>query len=126
MVIDIRRSQDCDLDELLKINLFFVLKDDSQEKKGLIDYQESIEKLERKLDADVQAKAVERNKEKTVDPTLETESSDQGDPEIAQWKNELDILVTRRQKILDRFLDECLEQMLPICEDTELRRHLTE
>jgi hypothetical protein len=63
VVIDIRRSQRCDLDELLKTNLFSVLKHDSQEKKDLDRYQELIENLERKLDASSRANTAERNQE---------------------------------------------------------------
>ena len=60
LVVDVRRSQICDLDQLLKAYLYYVLKKDSQKKIDLDKLQERIEDLERKMDTHSRAKAAEK------------------------------------------------------------------
>ena len=59
LVYDIRRSQPCKLDQFLKTMLFYILNEDSQEKKDLKELQETLEKLELKIDARLRVKAAE-------------------------------------------------------------------
>lgn len=54
------------------------------------------------------------------------EGSDQNDPEMSQWEDELKELGVARQGILDRLFDQCLNETLPICDDREMREHLTD
>jgi len=54
------------------------------------------------------------------------EGSNLNDPEISKWEDELKGLKAARQKILDRLFDQCLNEMLPICDDREVREHLTD
>jgi len=59
LVYDVRRSQQCKLDQFLKTNLSFILKEDSQEKKDLKELQETIERLELKVDTGLPAEDAE-------------------------------------------------------------------
>ena len=47
--------QSCDFDNLLKVYLYYILKESSYEKKNIDNLQEPIEKFEQKIDNAVQA-----------------------------------------------------------------------
>ena len=50
LAVDVRRSQGCDFDDLLKVYLYYILDKGSDKKKELDNLQERIEKLELLID----------------------------------------------------------------------------
>lgn len=142
MALDIRRSQNADFDDVLKFNLFLVMKE-SQEKQDLINIQKNIEILESQIDNTTRANRVQRNQSDVSNPadqnppegmsldlnagisSSRTPDSGQGSKqsvEMAQRKEDLDKLVKTRQEKLDSLLSECLSEVLPICNDDKLLR----
>lgn len=47
-----------------------------------------------------------------------------GEDQISKWKEDLESLIAQRKNVLDRLLDDCLDKVLPICHDRELKDRL--
>ncbi|KAF8971737.1 hypothetical protein BDZ97DRAFT_1913646 [Flammula alnicola] len=130
LAVDVTNSTECDLDQLLRTFLFSILKDDSQTKKQLVDIQNRIEHLERQLDTRIRTLDAEKKEAGVKHAKGKAESgppgevSNEGDSEIKGWKKELEEQQGIRQDILDTPFNECLDALLPICEDPELREEL--
>lgn len=150
MAHDVLKAKKADFDAILKFNLFLIMNSESEEKQNLNIIQKNIETLEREIDDAARTIRAQRNQRDVPKPQNQLggvfdinariplltyisgsgPNPDQSDesPEMTQWKKDLDDLVNTRQEKLDRLLSECLDQVLPICNDVDLdlRHHLNE
>ncbi|GLB44611.1 hypothetical protein LshimejAT787_1702380 [Lyophyllum shimeji] len=138
---DLEEAQSCNFDRLLKYFLYLVLDEQSAERSSLNELQGKIEVLQERLDChcdddceERQRTVTEREPEKgkgrgpvgAPSSAASTGREDQVDAPNAI--EELDALKAQRDQQLDKIFENCLQAVLPICneEHSPLRQHLAD
>ncbi|GLB44606.1 hypothetical protein LshimejAT787_1702330 [Lyophyllum shimeji] len=138
---DLEKAQSCKFDRLLKYFLYLVLHEQSAERRSLNELQGKIEVLQERLDCHGEDDREERQRTVTerepeegrgrdpvgaLDSAASTGREDQVDPPNAV--EELDTLKAQRDQQLDKIFDDCLQAVLPICNEqhSPLRQHLAD